>query len=176
MLHHKDRARLLNAYSSFSIHIILLCRDVHRYGGHVRILYIIRIIGGHFLLSRHLHLFFGFPPPASKVQGMFTSPAAVTPRQCPSFQFSTTALCSCMFSMIGGDAEVHTFPVFPGFFPGFPGIFRAPLREEPGPAVFLIPAGTCHARHDAINKYPNVFIFFNFMFFILSPLSRRIPV
>ena len=30
MLHHKDRARLLNAYSSFSIHIILLCRDVHR--------------------------------------------------------------------------------------------------------------------------------------------------
>lgn len=59
MLHHKDRARLLNAYSSFSIHIILLCRDVHRYGGHVRILYIIRIIGGHFLLSRHLHLLDG---------------------------------------------------------------------------------------------------------------------
>lgn len=35
-----------------------------------------------------------------------------------------------------------------------------------------------HVMHamTAINKYPNVFIFFNFMFFILSPLSRRIPV
>ena len=144
MLHHKDRARLLNAYSSFSIHIILLCRDVHRYGGHVRILYIIRIIGGHFLLSRHLHLFFGFPPPASKVKGMFTSPAAVTPRQCPSFQFSTTALCSCMFSMIGAmRGTPFPYPALPGS--GISGFHYGRNRV---PAVFLIPAGTCHARHD----------------------------
>ena len=35
---------------------------------------------------------------------------------------------------------------------------------------------TINFYNTAINKYPNVFIFFNFMFFILSPLSRRIPV
>ncbi len=78
-----------------------------------------------------------------------------------------------MFSMIGA-MPMYTFPVsgssgFPGFFgsiTGGTGFGSGSSSQQE------------HVMHamTAINKYPNVFIFFNFMFFILSPLSRRIPV
>ena len=172
MLHHKDRARLLNAYSSFSIHIILLCRDVHRYGGHVRILYIIRIIGGHFLLSRHLHLFSGFPPPAVKSAGYVHIPCSCHSQAMP---LLPVLHHGPLFLHVLDDRRCRGTP-FP--YPALPGFrdFRLHYGRNRVRQWFLIPQEHVMHAMTAINKYPNVFIFFNFMFFILSPLSRRIPV
>lgn len=72
-----------------------------------------------------------------------------------------------------GDAEVHLSRIRLFRVPGFSGSTTGGTGSGSGSS-----SRQEHVMHamTAINKYPNVFIFFNFMFFILSPLSRRIPV
>ena len=89
------------------------------------------------------------------------------------FIITLATVVPCMIWMIGA-MPMYTYPVS-GYYglTGFSGSITGGTGSGSGSS-----SRQEHVMHamTAINKYPNVFIFFNFMFFILSPLSRRIPV